>query len=54
MRTYLIDAGGVAPERLDTIGYGATRPAVYEPIPSNMESAAAKSNMRMLFEVIVK
>ena len=54
VKTYLIDAGGLAPERLETIGYGATRPAVHESIPSDLDSNAAKSNMRVLFEVIVK
>ena len=54
VRTYLIEAGGVAPERLDTIGYGASRPSIAEPIPSDIDSAAAKANMRVLFEVVVK
>lgn len=52
--TYMINEGGIAPERLDTIGYGETRPAVYEVNPSDRESKAAKANMRVLFEVIVK
>ncbi|MEO6666583.1 MAG: outer membrane beta-barrel domain-containing protein [Nitrospiria bacterium] len=52
--TYLIHEGGIAPGRLDTIGYGETRPSVYEPIPSEVESKAAKANMKVLFEVIVK
>jgi OOP family OmpA-OmpF porin len=51
---YILDKGYVSPERLDVIGYGETRPAIYEPIPSKIESKAAKSNMRVLFEVIVK
>ena len=51
---YLIHEGGIAPERLETIGYGETRPAVYESKPSDLESKAAKANMRVLFEVIVK
>jgi outer membrane protein OmpA-like peptidoglycan-associated protein len=51
---YLIKEGGIAPERLTKIGYGETRPATYEPIPANINSKAAKSNMRVLFEVIVK
>ena len=46
--------GGVAPERFDSIGYGENRPAVYEPIPADINSKAAKANMRVLFEVIVK
>ena len=51
---YLIKEGGIAPERLTKIGYGETRPATYEPIPADINSKAAKSNMRVLFEVIVK
>ena len=54
VRTYLVDAGGVAPQRLDIIGYGASRPAVNEPTPSDLDSAAAKANMRVLFEIVVK
>jgi outer membrane protein OmpA-like peptidoglycan-associated protein len=51
---YLIKEGGIAPGRLTKIGYGETRPATYEPIPSDIESKAAKSNMRVLFEIIVR
>jgi outer membrane protein OmpA-like peptidoglycan-associated protein len=50
----LIKQGGIAPDRLTTIGYGDTRPAVYEPIPKNINSAAAHANMRVLFEIVVK
>jgi len=52
--TYLINEGGIAPGRLDTIGYGETRPAMYEAAPKDLYSAAAKANMRVLFEIIVK
>jgi len=51
---YLTKEGGIAPGRLTKIGYGETRPATYEPIPSDIESKAAKSNRRVLFEIIVK
>jgi len=51
---YLIKEGGIAPGRLTKIGYGENRPATYEPIPSDIHSKAAKSNMRVLFEIIVK
>jgi outer membrane protein OmpA-like peptidoglycan-associated protein len=54
VQDYLIKEGGIAPGRLTTIGYGETRPATYEPIPSDINSKAAKSNMRVLFEIIVK
>lgn len=52
--TYILQDGGIAPERIDTIGYGENRPAMYEPIPADIQSAAAKANRRVLFEVIVK
>jgi len=51
---YLVKEGGIAPERLTKIGYGESRPATYEPIPSDIHSKAAMSNMRVLFEIIVK
>ena len=51
---YLIKEGGIAPGRLTKIGYGENRPATYEPIPSDIHSKAAKSNMRVLFEIIVR
>jgi outer membrane protein OmpA-like peptidoglycan-associated protein len=54
VRNYLIKEGGIAPGRMTTIGYGEKRPATYEPRPSDINSKAAKSNMRVLFEIIVK
>ncbi|HAM39446.1 MAG TPA: hypothetical protein DCP53_08665 [Elusimicrobia bacterium] len=46
--------GGITPERLRTIGYGESRPAEFEPIPKNIDSAEAVANRRVLFEIIVK
>lgn len=54
VRDYLINNGGIAPERLQQIGYGESRRATYEPYPDDLESEAAKSNMRVLFTIIVK
>ena len=51
---YMVNKGGVAAERFATIGYGETRPAIYEEKPSQTHSDAAKANMRVLFEVIAK
>jgi outer membrane protein OmpA-like peptidoglycan-associated protein len=51
---YLTKEGGIAPERLTKIGYGEKRPAMYEPIPEEINSKAAKANMRVIFEVIVE
>ena len=53
VKDYLVK-GGIAADRLVTIGFGQTRPAEYEPIPDNIYSKEAKANMRVLFEVIVK
>ncbi|MBN1542171.1 OmpA family protein [candidate division KSB1 bacterium] len=53
VRDYLIEKG-IAPERITVIGYGRTRPAVYEAAPGNIKSKAALANMRVLFEVVVK
>ena len=51
---YLIHHGGIAPDRLTRIGFGDTRPAEYETTPSDLDSRAAKANMRVLFEITVK
>jgi outer membrane protein OmpA-like peptidoglycan-associated protein len=53
VRDYLIEKG-IAPERITIIGYGRTRPAVYEVNPGNINSKEALANMRVLFEVVVK
>jgi len=53
VRDYLIEKG-IAPERITTIGYGRTRPAVYEVEPADVHSKEALANMRVLFEVVVK
>jgi OOP family OmpA-OmpF porin len=54
VKNYLVKEGGVPESRLTKIGYGETRPAEYEPVPSDIYSEAAKANQRVLFEVIVK
>jgi len=51
---YLTEEGVIEPDRLSTIGYGETRPAMYETAPKDLYSEAAKANMRVLFEIIVK
>ncbi|MHB2026654.1 MAG: OmpA family protein [Elusimicrobiota bacterium] len=51
---FLVTQGGIAPNRITTIGYGATHPATYEATPGIPNTTAAKSNMRVLFEVIVR
>lgn len=53
VRDYLIEKG-IAPGRITVIGYGRTRPALYEENPGNIDSEEAMANMRVLFEVVVK
>lgn len=53
VRDYLIEKG-IAPERITVIGYGRTKPAVYEVAPGDIKSEAALANMRVLFEIVVK
>jgi OOP family OmpA-OmpF porin len=54
VKDYLIKEGVVTPDRLTKIGYGETSPAAYEAAPKELYSKAAKANMRVLFELIVK
>jgi OOP family OmpA-OmpF porin len=54
VRNYLVDDGIVAADRLSTIGYGEDDPASFETAPKNLYSDAAKANMRVLFEIIVR
>lgn len=51
---YLVNEGGIALDRLSTIGYGETKPAMYEAAPKQLYSEAAKANMRVLFEIAVQ
>jgi len=54
VREYLINEGVITPDRLSIIGYGETHPAMYEAAPKELYSKAAKANMRVLFEIVVK
>jgi OOP family OmpA-OmpF porin len=51
---YLISEGVITPDRLSTIGYGQSDPAMYEAAPKEIYSKAAKANMRVLFEIVVQ
>ena len=53
VRDYLIEQG-IAQERITIIGYGRTKPAMYEVTPRDINSKEALANMRVLFEVVVK
>ncbi|MBE0596900.1 MAG: outer membrane beta-barrel domain-containing protein [Desulfuromonadales bacterium] len=54
VEAYLVEEGVIVADRLSTIGYGDRRPAVHEAAPAEIYSPAAKANMRVLFEIIVK
>lgn len=54
VKSYLISEGIIKPERLSTIGFGETYPATVEAAPTELYSPAAKSNMRVLFEIILE
>jgi outer membrane protein OmpA-like peptidoglycan-associated protein len=54
VRDYLIKENVVTPERLSIIGYGEHDPERYEAAPAELYSEAAKANMRVLFEIILK
>ena len=54
VQEYLIKEGVITRDRLSTIGYGETNPAIYEAAPKEVYSNAAKANMRVLFEIIVQ
>jgi len=53
VRNYLIE-NGIKAERITVIGYGRTKPALYEVSPADINSPEAKANMRVLFEIVVK
>jgi len=53
VRDYLIEKG-IKAERITVIGYGRTKPALYEVSPGKINSPEAKANMRVLFEIVVK
>lgn len=54
VKDYLVKEGVVAPDRLSKVGYGEENSAMYEVAPKDLYSKAAKANMRVLFEIIVK
>jgi outer membrane protein OmpA-like peptidoglycan-associated protein len=54
LNKYLIEEGVITDKRLTKIGYGESSPATYESAPKNLYSPAAKSNMRVLFEIVLE
>ena len=53
VRNYLVQKG-INAERITVIGYGRTKPALFEASPTDINSPQAKANMRVLFEIAVK
>jgi len=53
VKEYLIAEGVITRDRLSKVGYGESSPAAYEAAPADLYSEAAKSNMRVLFEIVV-
>lgn len=54
VREYLNNEGLIAADRLTVIGYGEDNPETYEVAPKDLYSNAAMSNMRVLFEIVVR
>ena len=54
VKGYLVSEGLISPDRLSVIGYGKQDPAMHEAAPKELYSAAAKANMRALFEIVVQ
>jgi OmpA-OmpF porin, OOP family len=54
VREFLVSEGLIESSRLSTIGYGEKHPAAYEAEPKDLNSPAAKANIRVLFEITVK
>lgn len=52
VKNYLVQEDLFSVDKISVIGYGNTRPAIHEVNPSNINSKAAKANMRVLLEII--
>lgn len=51
VKNYLIQEKLFSADKISTIGYGETKPALYEEKPSDIHSKAAKANMRVLLKI---
>jgi len=52
VKAYLVNEGGMAADRITTMGYGETNPIANETTPKDIDSRAAKANMTVRFEII--
>ena len=53
VKSYMVEKG-VASERLSTVGYGSSRPAVHEPKPNLSNTQEAAMNRRVELEIVEK
>jgi len=53
IRDFIMKQSDIPPDKISIIGYGATRPQTYEYVPDDVNSEAAKSNMRGVFNIEV-
>jgi hypothetical protein len=51
VRDYLIEKG-IKAERITVIGYGRTKPALFEASPGDINSPEAKTNMRFFLRLL--
>lgn len=54
VKNYLVDKGRIDPERISAVGYGKTQPAIHETDPKKIDSKEARTNMRVVFEIITE
>jgi outer membrane protein OmpA-like peptidoglycan-associated protein len=54
VQKYLIKEGVIKRNRISTIRYGETNPTMYDAAPKEIYSKAAKTNVKVLFELIVQ
>ncbi len=52
VQDYLVQEKLISADKISTIGYGETKPAMKELHPNNIHSNAAKANMRSLLKII--
>ena len=52
VRDYFIHVGNIRSGRITAIGHGETKPAVHEPNPEIKDSMEAKTNMRVVFDIL--
>ena len=54
VKNFLVQEKIFPADKISSIGYGETKPALYEVNPNDIHSKAAKANMRVLLKIIHK